>query len=85
MTMPDAPHNSEMCKGMRRGLGWAFGVGTVVTVASMLRDGGRATIKSAMIAGMQGQAMIAELSEHMQDLYAEATHERLQRETASSE
>jgi predicted ATP-grasp superfamily ATP-dependent carboligase len=84
MTMPEAPRKSEMWKGMRRGVGWAFGVGTVVTIASVLRDGGRATIKSAMIAGMQGQTMIAELSEHMQDLYAEATHERLQRQAASS-
>ncbi len=29
--------------------------------------------------------MIAELSEHMQDLYAEATHKRRQREAASSD
>lgn len=75
--MSEAPHESEIWKGMRRGIGWAFGVGTVVTVASVLRDGGRATIKSAMIAGMQGQTMVAELSERVQDLYAEARHERL--------
>lgn len=80
--MPEAPHKSEIWKGMRRGIGWAFGVGTVVTVASVLRDGGRATIKNAMIASMQGQAVIAEFSEHMQDLYAEAMHERLQETTS---
>jgi hypothetical protein len=75
--MPEATRDSEVWKGMRRGMGWAFGVGTVVTVASVLRDGGRATIKSAMIASMHGQTRIAEFSEQMQDLYAEAMHERL--------
>ncbi len=67
---------SEVWKGMRRGTGWAFGVGAVVTVASVLRDGGRSTIKSAMIGGMRGQEMVAEVAEHLQDLYAEAVHER---------
>ena len=81
--MPEGPRKSEIWKGMRRGIGWAFGVGTVVTVASVLRDGGRATIKSAMIASMQGQTMVAELSEHMQDLYAEARHERLSQDNPS--
>lgn len=81
--MPEAPHKSEISKGMKRGIGWAFGVGTVVTVASVLRDGGRATIKSAMIASMQSQTKFAELSEHMQDLYAEARHERLSHDSQS--
>ncbi len=67
---------SEVWKGMRRGTGWAFGVGAVVTVASVLRDGGRSTIKNAMIGGMRGQEMVAEVAEHLQDLYAEALHER---------
>lgn len=74
--MSDELGKSEAWKGMRRGAGWAFGVGAVVTVASVLRDGGRSTIKSAMIAGMRGQAMTAELAEHLQDLYAEAVHEQ---------
>ncbi len=82
--MPEAPRKSETWKGMRRGIGWAFGVGTVVTAASVLRDGGRATIKSAMIAGMHGQTMVAELSEHLQDLYAEAAHERLEHNDGSA-
>lgn len=80
--MTEAPRKSEIWKAMRRGIGWAFGVGTVVAVASVMRDGGRATIKSAIIAGMQGQTMIAELSEQMQDLYAEAMHERLGQDDA---
>lgn len=74
--MADELRKSEAWKGMRRGAGWAFGFGTVVTVASVLRDGGRSTIKGAMIAGMRGQEMTAELAEHLQDLYAEAVHER---------
>ena len=81
--MPEAPRKSEMWKGMRRGIGWAFGVGTVVTVASVLRDGGRATIKNAMIAGIQGQTVMAEFAEQLQDLYAEAMHERLQQGRSS--
>lgn len=81
--MPEAARKSEVWKGMRRGIGWAFGVGTVVTVASVLRDGGRATIKSAMIASMQGQIKFAEFSEHMQDVYAEARHERLSQDSQS--
>ncbi len=74
--MPEEVRKSEVWKGMRRGAGWAFGVGAVVTVASVLRDGGRSTIKSAMIGGMRGQEMVAEVAEHLQDLYAEARHER---------
>ena len=83
--MPETPRKSEIWKGMRRGIGWAFGVGTVVTVASVLRDGGRGTVKNAMIAGMQGQTVIAELSEQLQDLYAEARHERLAEQPSSRE
>lgn len=78
--MSEEAKKSELWKGARRGLGWAFGVGTVVTAASVLSDGGRATIKSAMVAGMQATSAFAELSEHMQDLYAEARHERMERE-----
>lgn len=74
--MPEEARKSEVWKGMRRGAGWALGAGAVVTVASVLRDGGRSTIKSAMIGGMRGQAMAAELAEHLQDLYAEAVHEQ---------
>ena len=74
--MPEEVHKSEVWKGMRRGAGWAFGVGAVVTAASVLRDGGRSTIKNAMIGAMRGQEMGAELGERLQDLYAEAVHER---------
>ena len=33
-------------------------------------------MKSAMVAGMRGQAAAAELTERLQDLYAEAAHEQ---------
>ena len=65
-----------MWKGVKRGAGWAFGVGAVVTVASVLRDGGRSTVKAAMIGAMRAQEMGAEAAERLQDLYAEAAHER---------
>ena len=74
--MPEQAAKSEVWKGMRRGAGWAFGVGAVITGASVLRDGGRSTAKSAIVAAMRGQAMAAELSERLQDLYAEAAHEQ---------
>ena len=74
--MPEEVRKSEVWKGMRRGAGWALGAGAVVTVASVLRDGGRSTIKGAMVGAMRGQEMAAEVAEHLQDLYAEAIHER---------
>ena len=74
--MSEEVRKSEVLKGLRRGAGWAIGAGAVVTVASVLRDGGRSTIKGAMIGAMRGQEMAAEVTEHLQDLYAEAVHER---------
>ncbi len=75
--MDDKPKiGSEMWKGVRRGAGWTLGVGVVVSVAGLLRDGPRDTIKSVMKAGMGGRELIAELSEQLQDLYAEAQAER---------
>ena len=73
--MVDESRRSEVWKGIGRGVGWAFGVGAVVTVASVLSDGGRATAKGLMKATMQARVVVAELSEQLQDLYAEATHE----------
>ena len=73
--MADEGRRSEMWRGMRRGAGFAFGIGAIVTGASLLRGGGRATVKSLMKAGMQGRTMAAELSEQVQDLYAEAAYE----------
>ena len=73
--MADDGRRSEMWRGMRRGAGFAFGVGAVVGAASLLRDGARPTVKSLMKAGMQGRAMAAELSEQVKDLYAEAAYE----------
>ena len=73
--MADEGRMSELWKGMRRGAGFAFGIGAVVGAASLLRDGARPTVKSLMKAGMQGRTMAAELSEQMQDLYAEAAYE----------
>ena len=73
--MADERRTSEMSRGMRRGAGFAFGVGAVVTVASVLRDGARPAVKSLMKAAIQGRTAAAELSEQMQDLYAEAAYE----------
>ncbi len=64
-----------MWRGMRRGAGFAFGIGAVVTAGALLRDGARPTVKSVIKAGMLGRTMAAELSEQMQDLYAEAAYE----------
>ena len=75
--MADKPKmRSDMWKGMKRGAGWTLGAGTVVSAAALLRDGPRSTIKSAMKAGMRGREVVAELSEQIQDLYAEAQSER---------
>ena len=73
--MADEGPTSEMWRGMRRGAGFAFGVGAVVTAASLLRDGARPAVKSLMKAAIQGRTVAAELSEQMQDLYAEAAYE----------
>ena len=68
---------SEMWRGVRRGTGWALGVGGVISVAALLRDGPRGTIKAVMKTGMRGREVAAELAEQVQDLYAEAQFERL--------
>ncbi len=76
--MDDKPKmRSEMWKGVRRGAGWALGAGAVISVATLLRDGPRDTIKTIMKAGMRGREVAAELTEQVQDLYAEAQSERL--------
>ena len=72
-----------MWKGARRGAGWALGVGGVISVAALLRDGPRDTIKAIMKAGMRGREVAAELSEQIQDLYAEAESERVAESTAA--
>ncbi len=70
---------SEVWKGTRRGAGWALGVGTVVSVAALLRDGPRQTLKAAMKAGLRGREVAAEMSEQVRDLYAEAQVEHATR------
>ena len=76
--MDDNPKTrSELWKGARRGAGWALGVGGVISVAALLRDGPRDAIKAGMKAGMRGREVAAELAEQVQDLYAEARSERL--------
>ena len=72
----DGKMGSQMWKGARRGAGWALGVGGVISVATILRDGPRATVKAMMKAGMRGREVAAEVSEQLQDLYAEAQSER---------
>ena len=75
--MDDQPkRRSELWKGARRGAGWAAGVGGVVSVAALLRDGPRDTVKATMKAGMRGREVVAELGEQLRDLYAEAQAER---------
>ncbi len=71
--MDDKPKvRSQLWTGARRGAGWALGVGGVLSVAALLRDGPRPSIKAAMKAGMRGREMAGELGEQAQDLYAEA-------------
>lgn len=75
--MDDRPKmGSDIWKGARRGAGWALGVGGVVSVAALLRDGPRDAIKTMMKTGMRGREVAAEASEQLQDLYAEAQSER---------
>ena len=75
--MDDQPkRRSELWKGARRGAGWAAGVGGVVSVAALLRDGPRDTVKATMKAGMRGREVVAELGEQLQDLHAEAQSDR---------
>lgn len=75
--MDESPKiRSQFWRGARRGAGMAFGVGGVVTVATLLRDGPRDAVKAMMKAGLTGREVAAELSEQMQDLYAEARTER---------
>lgn len=75
--MRDSDDGPQMWKGMRRGAGWAIGVGSVISLAGLLRDGPRPAIKSAMKTGMRGREAAAELAEQVQDLYAEAQSERV--------
>ena len=75
--MPELPErSSEVMRGARRGVGFAVGVGAVVTVASLLRNGGRQTAKRLMRGGLSARDALAELGEQMQDLYAEVQAEQ---------
>lgn len=75
--MDDKPkQRSEMLQGARRGAGWTLGVGCVISVAALLRDGPRETIKAMIKAQMRGREVAAELAEQLRDLYAEARYER---------
>lgn len=71
-----------------RGLGWPLGLGLVVAAVSMgpqLVKSGRPVMKKAIKAYLaledKAKEMMAETSERMQDLYAEAKHEYEQGET----
>lgn len=75
--MADSPRaKSEFWKGMRRGVGWTVGVGTVLTAAGVLRDGPRPVLKAVLKAGLRGREVAAEVGEQARDLYAEAQSER---------
>lgn len=67
-----AGSRSEVWKGLRRGAGWALGVGSVVSAATLLREGPREAVKVLMKAGLRGREAAAELSEQLRDVYAEA-------------
>ncbi len=73
---------SEVWKGMRKGAGWAMGVGIVVSAAGALRQGPRAVVKTAINAGLRGGEAAAELGEQIRDLYAEAQIERSERSSS---
>ncbi len=75
--MAEVPgRNSEMWKGVRRGMGWAVGVGAVLTAASVLGNGPRDALKGAIRVGLRGRELAAEASEQMRDVYAEVQGER---------
>ncbi len=75
--MPDVPgRNSEMWNGVRRGTGWAVGVGAALTAASVLRDGPREALKGVLKAGLRGREMAAEASERLRDICAEVRSEQ---------
>ena len=75
--MPKVPgRNSEMWKGLRRGTGWAVGVGAVLTAATVLRDGPRDALKGLIKAGLRGRELAAEASEQVRDIYAEVQSEQ---------
>ncbi|MDP9350117.1 MAG: DUF5132 domain-containing protein [Chloroflexota bacterium] len=79
----------EFRRGARRGAGWAVGFGAVLGAASALSRGGQPTVKVAMKGMMRLREASAELSERVQDLYAEAraeyTAEMLQRDDGQHE
>lgn len=66
--------------GAKSGMGWAVGFGTVVGVASTLRQGPSPTMKGAIKAFIRARHGAAEASERVRDLYAEA-HSEYQAET----
>ncbi len=75
--MRDMPgKNSEMFKGVRRGTGFAVGVGAVLTAATVLRDGPREALKGVIKAGLRGREIAAEASEQVRDIYAEVLSEQ---------
>lgn len=64
-----------MWKGAKRGTGWALGFGAVIGAASALSRGGQPTAKAAMKGLLRMREVTAELTERVQDLYAEAQAE----------
>lgn len=65
----------DLWRGARRGVGWAIGFGAVLGAASTLGRGGQPTVKGAMKGLLRMREAGAELSERVQDLYAEAQAE----------
>lgn len=67
---------SELWKGVRKGVGWMIGAGTVVSAAALLREGPRRAIKAAMKAGIRGTEVAAEIGEQLRDFWAEVQVEQ---------
>jgi hypothetical protein len=66
---------AELTRGVRRGVGWALGVGAVVVAGSAIQHGARETLKTAMKGIVRAREAGAEAAEQLQDLYAEAVSE----------
>lgn len=66
---------SELLKGVRRGVGWGIGFGSVLALGSALGRGGAATVKGGMKAVLRARGAGAEAGERLRDLYAEAEGE----------
>lgn len=66
---------AEFWKDVRRGASWGLGFVAVIGTAVLLKSGGRPVAKSAVKGVLRLRTASAELSEQIQDIYAEAEAE----------